>query len=62
MKEIFDKLAEEANGFDLEKETEVDWKEYLQQTADEDGLQIFEALSATGLRSIRYFNEVRASG
>ena len=37
---------------------EVDWDEYLNSTAEEDGLNVFEALSASGLRSIRYFKEV----
>ena len=38
--------------------SKINWSEYVQRHAKEDGLRILDALAASGLRSIRYHNEI----
>eukprot|EP01029_Cantina_marsupialis_P011852 TRINITY_DN26357_c0_g1_i1.p1 TRINITY_DN26357_c0_g1~~TRINITY_DN26357_c0_g1_i1.p1 ORF type:complete len:560 (+),score=168.05 TRINITY_DN26357_c0_g1_i1:40-1719(+) len=52
------KVQATENFENLKNDTTIDWSEKTKESASEDGVKILEALSATGLRSIRYYNEI----
>ncbi|TMW57134.1 hypothetical protein Poli38472_003059 [Pythium oligandrum] len=53
-----DKKAASENEFTPKEYTEEEIDAYLAETAETSGIRIFEALSASGLRSIRYFQQI----
>lgn len=50
--------AEAGTDFTPKQYSEQDIDQYLEQNAAASGIKIFEALSASGLRSIRYFQQI----